>query len=56
RGLRAIMEEALLPIQFELPSRGDIASVVITADVVLNKAEPTLISHDVMAKRRNKSA
>jgi ATP-dependent Clp protease ATP-binding subunit ClpX len=56
RGLRAIIEEALLPVMFDLPSRDDIASVVITADVVTSKAAPTLISHDVVAKRRNKSA
>jgi ATP-dependent Clp protease ATP-binding subunit ClpX len=56
RGLRAIIEEALLPVMFDLPSRDDIASVVITADVVTSKGAPTLISHDVVAKRRNKSA
>jgi len=56
RGLRAILEEVLLPVMFDLPSREDIAAVVITADVVAKKAEPNLIPHDVMAKRRNKSA
>ncbi|MBT2513580.1 ATP-dependent Clp protease ATP-binding subunit ClpX [Arthrobacter sp. ISL-30] len=56
RGLRAIMEEVLLPVMFELPSRDDIASVVITADVVAKKAQPTMIGHEVAAKRRNKSA
>ncbi|MFE4545090.1 ATP-dependent Clp protease ATP-binding subunit ClpX [Arthrobacter sp. NPDC056727] len=56
RGLRAIMEEVLLPVMFDLPSRDDIASVVITADVVAKKAQPTMITHDVVAKRRNKSA
>ncbi|WP_026552136.1 ATP-dependent Clp protease ATP-binding subunit ClpX [Arthrobacter sp. H20] len=56
RGLRAIMEEVLQPVMFDLPSRDDIATVVITEDVVGKKAEPTLISHDVIAKRRNKSA
>ena len=56
RGLRAIMEEVLLPVMFDLPSREDIASVVITADVVAKKAQPTMIAHDVVAKRRNKSA
>ena len=49
RGLRAIMEEVLLPVMFDLPSRDDIASVVITADVVAKKAQPTLIPHDVVA-------
>ncbi len=56
RGLRAIMEEVLLPVMFDLPSREDIASVVITDDVVAKRAEPTLISHEVVRKRRNKSA
>ncbi|WP_323958564.1 ATP-dependent Clp protease ATP-binding subunit ClpX [Arthrobacter sp. JZ12] len=56
RGLRAIMEEVLLPVMFDLPSREDIATVVITSAVVGKTAEPTLISHDVVAKRRNKSA
>ncbi|TNB72202.1 ATP-dependent Clp protease ATP-binding subunit ClpX [Arthrobacter sp. BB-1] len=50
RGLRAIMEEVLLPVMFDLPSREDVASVVITEDVVLKGAEPTIIPH--VAKRR----
>ncbi|MFH5877816.1 ATP-dependent Clp protease ATP-binding subunit ClpX [Arthrobacter sp. NA-172] len=56
RGLRAIMEEVLLPVMFDLPSRDDIASVVITADAVSKKGQPTMIAHEVVAKRRNKSA
>ncbi|BCT76476.1 ATP-dependent Clp protease ATP-binding subunit ClpX [Sinomonas cyclohexanicum] len=56
RGLRAIMEEVLLPVMFDLPSRDDIASVVITRGVVMGTEEPTLIPHSVVAKRRNKSA
>ena len=56
RGLRAILEEVLLPVMFDLPSREDVARVVITREAVTEKAEPTLISHDVIAKRRNKSA
>ena len=56
RGLRAILEEVLLPVMFDLPSRDDIATVVITADTVEKKGEPSLISHAVATKRRNKSA
>ena len=56
RGLRAILEEVLLPVMFDLPSREDIARVVISREAVTEKADPTLISHDVIAKRRNKSA
>ncbi|NUT71048.1 ATP-dependent Clp protease ATP-binding subunit ClpX [Pseudarthrobacter sp. C4D7] len=50
RGLRAILEEVLLPVMFDLPSREDVASVVITEDVVLRGAEPTMVPH--VAKRR----
>lgn len=56
RGLRAILEEVLQPVMFDLPSREDIATVVITAEVVAKQAEPTLIPHEVVANRRNKSA
>ena len=42
RGLRAIMEEVLLDTMYELPSRTDIAQVVIDGDVV-RKVNPTLV-------------
>ncbi|WP_045731636.1 ATP-dependent Clp protease ATP-binding subunit ClpX [Pseudarthrobacter chlorophenolicus] len=53
RGLRAILEEVLLPVMFDLPSREDVASVVITEEVVLRGAEPTMIPH---VTKRRKSA
>ena len=43
RGLRAIMEEVLLDTMYELPSRSDIARVVIDEEVVREKVNPTLI-------------
>ena len=43
RGLRAIMEEVLLDTMYELPSRTDIAQVVIDAEVVHKRVNPTLI-------------
>lgn len=43
RGLRAIMEEVLLTVMFDTPSRKDIARVVITAESVTEGAPPTLI-------------
>ena len=43
RGLRAIMEEVLLDTMYELPSRTDIARVVIDEEVVREKVNPTLI-------------
>jgi ATP-dependent Clp protease ATP-binding subunit ClpX len=53
RGLRAIIEEVLLPVMFDLPSRDDVATVIITEEVVSKKAPPTMIPHDV---KRRKSA
>jgi ATP-dependent Clp protease ATP-binding subunit ClpX len=42
RGLRAIMEEVMLGIMFEIPDREDIKKCVITRDVVEKKIEPKL--------------
>src|SRR5690606_1134102 len=50
RGLRSIMEAVLKPVMFDLPSREDIATVVITGDVVREGAEATLISREVQRK------
>jgi len=44
RGLRAILEEVLLGVMYELPSRTDVSKVVIDSDVVLRKVSPTLVS------------
>ena len=44
RGLRSIMEETLQPVMFEIPSRPDIAKVVITEQVVLEGAKPLLVT------------
>ena len=53
RGLRAIMEEVLLPVMFDVPSEQDIAKVVISQDVVLNNVNPTIVRRDMprVAKR-----
>lgn len=40
RGLRAILEEIMLDIMYEVPSRDDIAKVIITLDTVKNKTAP----------------
>ncbi len=40
RGLRAIMEEVMLDIMYEVPSQTEIKEVVITEDVILKKVEP----------------
>jgi ATP-dependent Clp protease ATP-binding subunit ClpX len=43
RGLRAILEEVLLNVMYELPSSKDITKCVIDEDVVLKKVNPTLV-------------
>ena len=43
RGLRAIMEEVLGPIMFEVPSTEDVARVVVTRQSVLENAAPTIV-------------
>ena len=43
RGLRSVLESALLPIMFELPSRSDVAECIITREVVDQGKEPILI-------------
>jgi ATP-dependent Clp protease ATP-binding subunit ClpX len=43
RGLRAIMEEVLLNAMYELPGRDDVSKCVVTAEVVRDKVNPTLV-------------
>ncbi len=46
RGLRAILEEVLLPVMFDVPSDDGIARVVVNRDVVLNNVNPTIVRRD----------
>jgi ATP-dependent Clp protease ATP-binding subunit ClpX len=48
RGLRAILEEVLLSVMYDLPSRTDIGRCVIDRDVVLRKVNPTLVPRSEM--------
>ena len=43
RGLRAIIEDALMGTMFELPARNDVAKVVVTPEVITERREPTLV-------------
>ncbi|HEX2064035.1 MAG TPA: ATP-dependent Clp protease ATP-binding subunit ClpX [Acidimicrobiales bacterium] len=43
RGLRAILEEVLLEVMYDLPSRSDIGKCVVDRSVVLDKVNPTLV-------------
>ncbi|MBU5439980.1 ATP-dependent Clp protease ATP-binding subunit ClpX [Tissierella sp. MSJ-40] len=54
RGLRSIIEETLLDIMYEIPSRDDIEKCVITKETIENKGEPTLVLSDRKKKSRSK--
>ncbi len=49
RGLRSIIEDVMRDIMFDLPSRDDVAKVVITAKTVTDHAEPEVILKDQKA-------
>jgi ATP-dependent Clp protease ATP-binding subunit ClpX len=44
RGLRSILEETLLDVQFELPSRRDVRKCVITKETIERSLKPTLVT------------
>ena len=52
RGLRAIMEEVLMPVMFDVPSREDVARVVVTREVVLENVNPTLVPREKATPRK----
>jgi ATP-dependent Clp protease ATP-binding subunit ClpX len=60
RGLRAILEEVLQQIMFDVPSRDDIARVVVTRETVLENVNPTIVPREpapvVKRTPREKSA
>jgi ATP-dependent Clp protease ATP-binding subunit ClpX len=53
RGLRAILEEILLNVMFDLPSRDDVVEVRVTESCVVNGSPPML---EIAAKRQKKEA
>ncbi|HVM12371.1 MAG TPA: ATP-dependent Clp protease ATP-binding subunit ClpX, partial [Actinomycetota bacterium] len=50
RGLRAILEEVLLGVMYDLPSQKDVGKCVINAEVVLKGVNPTLVPRTTRAK------
>jgi ATP-dependent Clp protease ATP-binding subunit ClpX len=53
RGLRAILEEILLNVMFDLPSRDDVVEVKVTESCVVNGTPPML---EIAPKRQKKEA
>jgi ATP-dependent Clp protease ATP-binding subunit ClpX len=49
RGLRSIIEHALLDVMFELPSRKDVSKCVITKETIQRHLKPTLVTSGGMS-------
>ncbi|MGQ0483634.1 MAG: ATP-dependent Clp protease ATP-binding subunit ClpX [Pseudonocardia sp.] len=57
RGLRAIMEEVLLPVMYDIPSRDDVAKVQVTGKTVRENVNPTIVPRQpARRERRERSA
>ncbi|MGN7249082.1 ATP-dependent Clp protease ATP-binding subunit ClpX [Janibacter anophelis] len=54
RGLRAILEEVLLPVMFDTPSDAGIKQIVVTAETVRDNVLPTIVRHEESGKRKHK--
>ncbi|MEU3272062.1 ATP-dependent Clp protease ATP-binding subunit ClpX [Saccharomonospora sp. NPDC006951] len=53
RGLRAIMEEVLQTCMYDIPSRDDVAKVVITEQTVRENVNPTIVSRQPSRRQRS---
>ena len=53
RALRAIVEETLLDVMYDLPSRKDVEKVVITKETVQREAPPTVVTKGRTKKERS---
>ena len=55
RGLRSIIEEVLLEVQFELPSRRDVKKCVVTKETIEKGNPPTLVTEAAPAEAGDES-
>jgi ATP-dependent Clp protease ATP-binding subunit ClpX len=56
RGLRSIVEEIMLNVMYDLPSRNDVTKCVITQEAVLKKEEPLLVMADKVKKSKKEES
>jgi ATP-dependent Clp protease ATP-binding subunit ClpX len=52
RGLRAIIEEVLLHVMYDVPSREDVGRVIVNREVVEDDVAPTLVPRETEAKKK----
>ncbi|MCW2277446.1 ATP-dependent Clp protease ATP-binding subunit ClpX [Heliophilum fasciatum] len=55
RGLRAIIEDIMLDVMFDIPSRSDVTKCLITKEVIQKEKEPVLVTSD-RKKKKEESA
>ena len=55
RGLRSIIEETLLEVQFELPSRRDVKKCVVTKETIERGLSPTLVTEAAPEDERTRA-
>jgi len=51
RGLRSILEEVMLNVMFDIPSRKDIRECIITPGVIRNREEPLIVYEHELSER-----
>ncbi|NMA02591.1 MAG: ATP-dependent protease ATP-binding subunit ClpX [Clostridia bacterium] len=56
RGLRAIVEDIMMDVMYDIPSRDDISKVIVTKEMVLNKEEPLLVTTDKKKKKKKEES
>ena len=56
RGLRALLEETLLDVMYEVPGRTDVAKVVVTAESVNSKMSPEIVTKTAARTPRQRRA
>jgi len=56
RGLRAVLEDRMLEIMYDLPSQGDVTRCVVTKDVILRGVRPILVSADRKRRKKEETA
>lgn len=56
RGLRAIMEEIMLNVMYDLPTRTDVTKCIVTKDTIIKRIEPELITIDSKKIKQEESA
>ncbi|MBX6377473.1 MAG: ATP-dependent protease ATP-binding subunit ClpX [Clostridia bacterium] len=56
RGLRAIVEDIMLDVMYETPSRDDIARCIVTRETVAQRKEPVLVSRTERKRKKEETA